>query len=99
MCSLAENQCDQIWRNFATLAKFKNIWQLYKGLVSIWQTFEPTLENSVCFRPIYVVVSSQILSKHFRHLVTLTAFTYDQTLVGADVKGPNNILPLVKRTL
>ena len=49
MCSLAENQCDQIWQNFATLAKFKNIWQLYKGLICIWQTFKLTLENSVCF--------------------------------------------------
>ena len=24
---------------------FKNILQLYYGLISIWQTFEPTLEN------------------------------------------------------
>ena len=30
-------QFDQIWQNF------KNIWQLFEGLISIWQTFEPTL--------------------------------------------------------
>ena len=32
-----------LWQNF------KNIWQRYEGLISIWQSFEPTLENSVCF--------------------------------------------------
>ena len=30
------NQCDLLW-------------QLYEDLISIWQTFEPTIENSVCF--------------------------------------------------
>ena len=32
-----------LWQNF------KNIWQFYEGLIGIWQTFEPTMENSVCF--------------------------------------------------
>ena len=50
-----------LWQNF------KNILQLYDGLISIWQTFEPTLENSVFFGPIYVVVNGQILSKHSGH--------------------------------
>ena len=55
---LAILQCDQIWRN---------IWQLFEGLISIWQTFEPTLENSVSFWAIYIAVNVQILSKHSRH--------------------------------
>ena len=28
---------------------FTNLWQLFEGLIRMWQTFEPTLENSVCF--------------------------------------------------
>ena len=31
------------WQNF------KNIWQLFEGSISVWQTFEPTLENSAGF--------------------------------------------------
>ena len=42
-------QCDQIWRNFSTLANVKNSCQLFEALISIWKIFEPTLENSVCF--------------------------------------------------
>ena len=60
---LAGWQCDQIWRNFGTLAKFKIIWQLYEGLISIWKMFDPTLENSVCFGPIYIIVNGQISKK------------------------------------
>ena len=41
-------QCDQIWRNIATLAKSSN-WQIYDGLFTIWQKFEPTLANFVHF--------------------------------------------------
>ena len=36
----AGNQCDKIWRNLATLAKFRIIWPF-----SIWQNLEPTLAN------------------------------------------------------
>ena len=32
------------------LGEISPLWrQLFEGLISIWQTFEPTLENSVCF--------------------------------------------------
>ena len=37
------NQCDQIWRNFATLAYFK-------GLISVWQNVEPTVASFHCWR-------------------------------------------------
>ena len=37
------NQCDQIWRNFATLAKFKVITFLRVHFIGVCQTFEPTL--------------------------------------------------------
>ena len=36
-------QCDQIWRNFATLATFYE--SLSKGLFSVGHIFEPTLEK------------------------------------------------------
>ena len=35
-------QCDQIWRNFATLAKCYNYFAILLGLVSFWQHTEPT---------------------------------------------------------
>ena len=32
------------------LGEISPLWrQLFEGLISIWQTFEPTLENSACF--------------------------------------------------
>ena len=37
-------QCDQIWRNFATLAKFYKSWANY-GLYFTWQIADPTLSN------------------------------------------------------
>ena len=63
-------QCDQIWLNFASLAQFK------KYLATLWGLVFGKLLNllwkSQCpFGLIYVVVNGQILSKHFRHLVTL----------------------------
>ena len=49
-------QCDQTWRNFATLAKFRHFGkilkvfgQLLKALFTIWQNFEPTLANILCY--------------------------------------------------
>ena len=37
-------QCDEIWRNFATLAKILKVFgQFLHGLFNIWQTFVPTL--------------------------------------------------------
>ena len=41
-------QCDQIWRNFATLAKFWKALAILKGLFGIWQTFVPNLVNLYC---------------------------------------------------
>ena len=39
------DQCDQIWRNFATLATLTRIWQKFDSLFFIWQNAEPTLTN------------------------------------------------------
>ena len=40
-------QCDQIWWNFATLAKKSDYLAIFLGLVGIWQHFEPTLANQL----------------------------------------------------
>ena len=36
------NQCDQIWRNFTTLAKVYKFFAFFDGSVLIWQNAEPT---------------------------------------------------------
>jgi len=38
-------QCDQIWRNFATLQTFTSFWQIFHHLFLIWQNAEYALEN------------------------------------------------------
>ena len=40
---------DLVWPDFATLAKIENYWQLFEGLLFVWQNFEPTLENYVWY--------------------------------------------------
>ena len=42
-------QCDQIWRNFVTLAKIKKYLAIFKGLFGIWHSCEPTLGQFVLF--------------------------------------------------
>ena len=34
---------DQIWRNFAIMAKFSKSWANFEGLFTIWENFGPTL--------------------------------------------------------
>ena len=41
-------QCDQIWRNFATLAKSLKSWAILGDLFTIWQNFGPALASFVC---------------------------------------------------
>ena len=44
-----ENQCDQIWRNSATLKRLQILCIFPKSLSSIWQNFELILEKFVCY--------------------------------------------------
>ena len=53
------DQCDQIWRNF------EKYWQLFEGLISIWQTFEPTFWGNFWKYLGYFL---------FQHLVTLITY-------------------------
>ena len=41
-CVKGNNQCDQIWRNFATYEN-KSLWPFLEALLRIWETFNPTL--------------------------------------------------------
>ena len=60
--SSTPNQCDQIWRNFANLDFFRNLWQHLKGLFDIRQSCEPTLGLFVkSFWQNFIVVNGQML--------------------------------------
>ena len=41
-------QCDQIWRNFAILAKSSKSWAIFEGLCTIWENLGPNWANFVC---------------------------------------------------
>ena len=51
-------QRDQIWRNFATLAKFYQSLAILKGLFSIWQNCESTLA-------IFYAITLHIITQQF----------------------------------
>ena len=51
--------------------KFKSLWQLVKGLFSIWQHFEPTLANIYSIRQYLIIVNYQPSKKNSSRLVTL----------------------------
>ena len=43
---MGDGQCDEIWRNFATLRQnFKSLDPFFQGLFSILSSVEPTLEK------------------------------------------------------
>ena len=42
-------QCDQIWRNFATLAQLKSFGQIFEGLFRILQIFNLTLAKMLYY--------------------------------------------------
>ena len=48
-------QCDQIWRNFATLAK--KIWPFCEALFSILKTFKRNFGNVYSFGQFFIVVN------------------------------------------
>ena len=57
-------QCDQVWRNYATLATFLHLWQFLECLFFVWQSFEPTLTTFHAFRQIIIVANGQILANN-----------------------------------
>ena len=47
------------------------VWQFGKGLFSIWQIFEPTLQHSYAIGKIFIFVHGQISKKLSSRLVTV----------------------------
>ena len=72
---LSSFSSSSVWPDLAIFCHFwqqvKKNWQLFEDLISIWQNFEPTMENPGSFWTNFIVVNGQILSKYSRHLVTL----------------------------
>ena len=67
-------QCDQMWQNFATLAKFKNIWQIFLGLVILYLAkFWTYFGIFLLIGQIFIAVNGHILKKQISILVTLLA--------------------------
>ena len=54
-------QCDQIWRKFATLAKVKKSLANVDGLFLIWPNAEPTLAISDINGLIFIIANCKII--------------------------------------
>ena len=64
-------QCDQIWRNFAILAKFWRTVAFAKGLCSIWQNYYLLWQIYCAIGPIFIVANGQISKSNLVVQVTL----------------------------
>ena len=68
-----------LWQNLKVFE------QLKKALFTIWQNFEPTLSNILCFWANLHSYKWPNIEKHSSHLVTLTT-SLGQSLVSRKVK-------------
>ena len=64
-------QCDQIWRNFTTLAKVNESLANFYGLFPIWQNAYPTLANLWHYWANFQFCKWPNIDKWSNHLVTL----------------------------
>ena len=64
-------QCDQIWRNLATLAPFKKPWLNFEGLFIIWQNLNLTLAKNVLLLGKFSLLQIVIYLKIVQPSVTL----------------------------
>ena len=64
-----------VWPDLAIFCQLGKILKIFGNFMKVYLVFGKLLnllwKNQCAFGPIYVVVNGQILSKHFRHLVTL----------------------------
>ena len=66
-----QTQCDQTWRNFTALAKFKKVfWQLLKLYLLFGKTLNLLWQIFYAIGQIYIPINGKILKKS-SHLVTL----------------------------
>ena len=59
--AVGSSQCDQIGRNFATLATFLKSWANFVGSFSICQNCEHILAILLCYWAIFIVLNGQVL--------------------------------------
>ena len=63
-----------VWPDLAIFCQLGKILKIFGNFMKVYLVFGKLLnllwKNQCAFGPIYVVVNGQILSKHFRHLVT-----------------------------
>ena len=43
-----ESQCDQIWQNYATLAKSLKYWANFEGVFNFWHNLKCSWANCIC---------------------------------------------------
>ena len=68
-----QQQCDQIWRNFAFRKCFKSFAQFWRCFYnSVWLNFKPTLAIAYAFWYIFIVVNGPLLNNLTSNLVTLS---------------------------
>ena len=68
-------QCDQIWRNFATLAKCRNIGNIFKVHLVLGKVVNPLWHNLNAYGQIFITVNGQKVKKQSGYLVTLIAIS------------------------
>ena len=68
---MLRNKCDQIWRNFTTLAKNYKSLTIFEGLFSICPNIYLNFVIFCSIGQIFNVAEGQIFNKQFSHLVTL----------------------------
>ena len=60
----SEEQCDQIWHNFAALAKLEKVFGIFQGLFPIWQNLKASLAKELSIGQIFFVVGGQIFKSY-----------------------------------
>ena len=57
-------QCDQIWRNFAILAKSSRSSTICEALFTIWEYLGPTLSIFYAIGHVFIDINDQMLKKN-----------------------------------
>ena len=87
-------QCDQIWQNFVTLAKFYKSLANCRELINVWPNFKPTLAYFYVFGQLFNSVNGQIMKinlaigPHCSHVQLIAGARTDISL------GVNSIMSL-----
>ena len=77
---LSITQCDQIRRNFTTLAKLKSLWQFFRVNLVFVKILNQPSRKFYAFGQIFIVVNHQILNKYCSYLVTLLSLSLPSSL-------------------